>query len=63
MGTKDRLATIHGEIVDLSLKLIQDQAYFFNMMPLFHPQILLINPNMKKTAWADMQKAMRFLGI
>lgn len=31
------------------------------LVPLFHPDFLVINPNMKAAAWSDLQKVMAFL--
>lgn len=59
---KERLSRIHGAHMKLSLDLnssIREISYF----PVFHPDILNINPNMKKTAWTDLQKVMEFLNI
>jgi uracil-DNA glycosylase family 4 len=62
LKNKDRLAKIHGSILHKSIA-IDDEIHSFQLMPLFHPELLLINPNMKKTAWLDMQKAMKELEL
>lgn len=61
LQNKDRLAKIHGQIFTRSTT--NNQQFNYKIMPLFHPELLLINPNMKKTAWIDMQKAMKELSI
>lgn len=53
---KEKLSTIHGQLIPLETT---DWKYL--LMPLFHPEFLLINPNMKRTAWNDLQKIMEFL--
>jgi hypothetical protein len=53
---KEKLSTIHGQLID---KEINNWNYL--LMPIFHPEFLLINPNMKRTAWNDLQKIMEFL--
>ena len=53
---KEKLSTIHGQLIPQETT---DWKYL--LMPLFHPEFLLINPNMKRTAWNDLQKIMEFL--
>ena len=50
-----RLAEVHGEFFPVKFGEREIQV-----MPLFHPELLLINTNMKKVAWYDMQKAMQY---
>jgi uracil-DNA glycosylase family 4 len=52
---KEKLSSIHGQLIPLETT---DWKYL--MMPVFHPEFLLINPNMKRTAWNDLQKIMEF---
>ena len=64
LDSRDRLAKVHGQIFHKKINGINDQEFLdIKIMPLFHPELLLINPNMKKTAWIDMQKAMKEVGI
>ena len=58
LGRTERLAKIHGQFLTTRLQNTKDEARLIEWMPLFHPDLLLINPNMKKTAWVDMQKLM-----
>lgn len=61
LQNKERLAKIHGQF--FTSKTTNNQQFSYQLMPLFHPELLLINPNMKKTAWIDMQKAMQELDL
>ncbi len=60
---RKRLSEVHGNIEKIKLKLTSNEVYSFSLMPLFHPELLLVNGNMKKTAWLDMQKCMKLLGL
>jgi uracil-DNA glycosylase family 4 len=53
----DRLSNIHGQFFKRDI----DEVGAFQVVPLFHPSIIETNQNMKKTAWADMQKIMKHL--
>lgn len=56
LKNKDRLSLIHGQFF------ARETAFgSVQVVPLFHPNIIETNQNMKKTAWADMQKVMKFL--
>ncbi len=52
-----RLVSVHGKFHDLILKNFETK-----MVPIFHPEYLMVNPSMKKTVWDDLQKIMKFLG-
>lgn len=54
---QERLAQVHGQFFNRKIENIGT----FSVVPLFHPSIIENNQNMKKTAWADMQKIMQFL--
>lgn len=58
LKSKDRLAQVHGQFFERKTahQLVQ-------VVPLFHPNIIETNQNMKKTAWIDMQKVMKYLKI
>lgn len=62
MGKRERLSKVHGKLFDLSVKFRDREPVAFKMLPLFHPDYLAINPNMKRSAWMDLQKALKFLG-
>jgi hypothetical protein len=57
LKSNDRLSMIHGQF--FSRRVGSQKS--FQIVPLFHPSIIETNQNMKKTAWADMQKIMRYL--
>ncbi|AUN99464.1 hypothetical protein C0V70_15380 [Bacteriovorax stolpii] len=57
LGKREKLSGIHGQFFDKSAG-----SYHYNLMPLFHPDFLVINPNMKRTAWIDLQKVMERVG-
>ncbi|EQC43600.1 uracil-DNA glycosylase domain protein [Bacteriovorax sp. BSW11_IV] len=60
LGRKERLSSVHGEF--FSSKVDTDKGPVdFQIVPLFHPNFLEINPSMKRTAWIDMQKVMSYL--
>jgi DNA polymerase len=58
---KERLSRIHGKEFTLSL-LGSSHETTLRVFPVFHPDILQINPNMKRSAWLDLQKVMEVLG-
>lgn len=57
LKSNDRLSLIHGQFFNREIKNVGQ----FQVVPLFHPSIIETNQNMKKTAWADMQKIMKIL--
>ena len=62
MGKRERLSRIHGEIFSRKIDLPDHETYEFQMMHIFHPEFLQINPNMKRTTWIDLKKALEFIG-
>lgn len=58
LGTQNRLKNIHGQFFDLQFTDQNDIVSGASLMPLFSPKLLHIAPNMKQTAWKDMQKLM-----
>lgn len=62
LGRKEKLTRVHGQFFPLKLESNGD-LFETQLMPLFHPDFLLINPNMKRTAWIDLQKIMSELGV
>jgi DNA polymerase len=58
LGNEERLSIIHGKFFP---RLIGDH-FHTQIVPLFHPGLLLINPGMKRTAWMDMQRIMDYIG-
>jgi hypothetical protein len=61
LGKREKLSGIHGQFFDKTLNL-NNESYSYQIMPIFHPDFLVINPNMKRTAWIDLQKVMERLG-
>lgn len=59
LGTKERLATVHGKFYPLSAIKTRE----IQVVPLFHPNVIATNQNMKKSTWADMQKIMGAMGL
>jgi hypothetical protein len=57
LKSNDRLSLVHGQF--FNRKVGEQESY--QVVPLFHPSIIETNQNMKKTAWADMQKIMKHL--
>jgi uracil-DNA glycosylase family 4 len=62
LGTEERLSSIHGEFFEREIHSADGIKHTYQIMPIFHPEFLLINPNMKKTTWVDLQKVMKILG-
>lgn len=57
LGKREKLSGIHGQFFEKTAG-----SYNYQLMPLFHPDFLMINPNMKRTAWIDLQKVMERVG-
>ncbi len=57
LKSNDRLSLIHGQFHERKV----ENHGSLQIVPLFHPSVLESNQNMKKTAWADMQKIMKHL--
>ncbi|MCP4912336.1 MAG: hypothetical protein GY909_04390 [Oligoflexia bacterium] len=60
MGKRERLSKVHGQLQKLNLN-SGDITKELSVFPVFHPDLLQINPNMKRSAWIDLQKVMEFL--
>lgn len=59
LGNKERLASAHGKFYPLpTLK-----SKTIQVVPLFHPNVIATNQNMKRSTWADMQKIMQAMGL
>ena len=57
LKSNDRLSMVHGQFFTRKMGNVSS----VQVVPLFHPSIIETNQNMKKTAWADMQKIMKHL--
>lgn len=60
MGKKERISKLHGQVIKKEFKL-GSESITLDLMPIFHPEYLLINTSMKKAAWEDFQKAMTLM--
>ena len=58
---KEKLSKIHGQSFDRTIE-IDNEFIPFRFVPVFHPELLQINPSMKRTAWIDLQKIMEMIG-
>lgn len=61
LKTNKRLKSIHGQFFELNFEDQNATISKATLMPLFSPKLLHIAPNMKQTAWKDMQKLMEKL--
>jgi hypothetical protein len=61
LGKKERLSRVHGKTFDIQLEDDSNQ-WLMSIIPVFHPDILNINPNMKRSAWIDLKKVLNFIG-
>lgn len=61
LGKREKLSGIHGQFFEKSIT-VEDGSHQYSIMPIFHPDFLMINPNMKRTAWIDLQKVMERIG-
>ncbi len=60
MGKKERISKLHGQVVRRDFKL-GSEVRSLSLMPIFHPEYLLINSGMKRAAWEDFQRAMELM--
>jgi uracil-DNA glycosylase family 4 len=58
---KERLSQVHGKFFSKTVKCSDELAHEYIVVPLFHPEFLLINTNMKRTAWLDLKNVMDYL--
>lgn len=61
LGKRDKLSGIHGQFFEKSI-VHEHESHNYQLLPIFHPEFLIINPNMKRTAWIDLQKVMERVG-
>ena len=57
---EERLMNVHGNFYKQTIK-SDEVSHQCELMPLFHPELLTVAQEMKRSAWQDMQKAMKFL--
>jgi hypothetical protein len=63
LGEKERLSRIHGQFFEIQVKKQDEPVLPITMVPIFHPEFLLINPKMKHSTWTDLQSVMSHLGL
>ena len=63
LGDDKRLGLVHGRPFPLQVlaKKSGEKKFQIICFPVFHSDILHINPNMKRTAWRDLQKVRNYL--
>jgi hypothetical protein len=62
LGKQERISMVHGKFFDKELTYKNDQVRQFKIVPVFNPEMILINPSMKRSTWTDLQKIMKHLG-
>ncbi len=58
LGRKDRLTKVRGNLFNRRISRL-GASIDFKIMPIFHPDFLLINPKMKSTTWNDLQLVLK----
>lgn len=61
LGRRDRLTKVRGTVFNRVINKDNENTHQFKVLPIFHPDFLLINPKMKSTTWEDLQLVMRGL--
>lgn len=62
-GEEEKLANKRGNFYHQSIVFgPNEESVSYELIPIFHPDYLAINPNMKRTAWIDLQKVMKKIG-
>lgn len=61
LGRRVRLASIHGKFLSKTINFSDGKSHSFLVVPLFHPEYLRVNPQMRQTVWNDLQQVMVFL--
>ena len=61
LGKQEKLSKVHGQFFAKKIKFSDQQEFSYQILPIFHPEFLLINPQMKRTTWNDLQKVMAYL--
>lgn len=62
LGKKEKLSSVHGSFISKSVVFDGLGKFEYKLVPVFHPEMLIINPGMKRTAWIDLQKVMKYVG-
>lgn len=56
----EKLSKVRGQIIPKTIS-SAEKTHLFKIVPLFHPDFLLINPAMKRTSWIDLQLIMKLI--
>ncbi len=59
-GKRERISKVRGAFARKTIT-YQGEDFSTSYMPVFHPEFLTINPNMKRLAWEDLQKVMEHI--
>ncbi len=59
-GKRERISKVRGLFSKKTLS-FENQDFVLSYIPVFHPEFLTINPNMKRLAWEDLQKVMELI--
>ncbi len=60
LGRREKLSKIHGEFFPQK-EVVDGSEFSYQVVPIFHPDFLMINANMKRTTWEDLKKIISFL--
>ena len=58
---RERLSVVHGKFQTLRYQFEDTETQMKEFVPVFHPDLLNINPNMKRSAWIDLQEVLKRL--
>lgn len=59
---KERLTKVRGQFFNRLINKGLENEINFKIIPIFHPDFLLINPSMKSTTWTDLKSVMKEIG-
>ena len=60
---KEKLSRIHGKCFEVQFSKDDGKKKSYSCFPIFHLNLLRINPNMKRSAWIDLKKIKEYLLI
>ncbi|MFZ9002306.1 MAG: hypothetical protein ACO20H_13450 [Bacteriovoracaceae bacterium] len=59
-GKRERISRVRGVFTRKTIS-YEGEDFSTSYVPVFHPEFLTINPNMKRLAWEDLQKVMEHI--
>ena len=62
LGRRERLSLVHGKTFECLIQSKELSSGNFPLIPIFHPDILAINSDMKRAAWQDLQHVFPMVG-